>query len=189
MAKVSRKQVTDAITILLSWMGEDPKREGLASTPERVTNFFEKFFSGYSIDPKALIAKTYKEISGYHAPIILKNITLHSFCEHHMLPMIGIVHIAYIPNKRVVGISKLTQMVNALSKRLQIQENLNAQIADTIQEILKPKGVAVFIEAKHYCMILQEENTGNCTMNTSHFTGVLKTDSTLKKQIIKQLLL
>lgn len=189
MAKVTRKQALEAVTTLLNWIGEDFEHEGVKDTPSRIVDFCSNFFTGYKEDPREVLAKTYKEVSRYYEPIILKNITLHSFCEHHILPMDGKVHIAYIPDKRIVGISKLTQVVRIFSRRLQIQERLTAQITETIQEALKPKGVAVFIEAQHYCMTLQEGNSANTTMHTSHFTGVLKTDSPLKQQIIRQLLL
>jgi GTP cyclohydrolase IA len=187
--KVTRTQALEAVSTLLNWIGEDTTHEGTKNTPSRVVDCYTNFFTGYKEDPKEVLSKTFKEVSGYYEPVILKNITLHSFCEHHLLPMDGKVHIAYIPDKRIVGISKLTQVVRIFSRRLQIQERLTAQIAETIQEILKPKGVAVFIEAQHYCMILQEENTANTTVHTSHFTGLLKTDVELKQQIIKQLML
>lgn len=185
--KVTRKQAEDAVSILLNWIGEDQTHEGVRNTPSRVVDSYAKFFSGYNEDPKEVLAKTFKEIKGYNEPIILKNITLHSFCEHHLLPMDGKIHIAYIPNKRIVGISKLTKVARIFSKRLQVQERLTSQIAETIQEVLKPKGVAVFIEASHYCMILNEENTASSTMVTSHFTGVFKKNSQLRNEIMNRL--
>ncbi len=187
--KVTREQALEAVSTLLNWIGEDPTHEGVINTPARVVDAYTKFFSGYCEDPKQVLAKTFKEIKGYSEPIILKNITLHSFCEHHLLPMDGKVHVAYIPDKHIVGISKLTKVIRIFSKRLQVQERLTTQIAETIQEVLKPKGVAVFIEASHYCMILNEENTAASTMQTSHFTGVFHKEPQLKMQIIKQLML
>lgn len=187
--KVTREQALAAVTTLLDWIGEDQTNEGVKNTPARVVDAYSKFFSGYREDPKEVLAKTFKEIKGYNEPIILKNITLHSFCEHHLLPMDGKIHVAYIPDNRIVGISKLTKVVRIFSKRLQIQERLTTQIAETIQEVLQPKGVAVFIEAQHYCMILNEENTATSTIQTSHFTGIIQNNAQLKGQIIKQLLL
>jgi GTP cyclohydrolase IA len=148
----SREEAEAAIRTLLRWAGDDPAREGLVDTPARVARAYEEFFAGYEVDPVALLERTFEETDGYDEIVLLRDIRLESHCEHHMVPIIGRAHVAYLPHRRVVGISKLARVVEAYAKRLQIQEKLTAQIANTLQEVLQPKGVAVIIEAAHQCM-------------------------------------
>lgn len=148
----TRAEAEAAIRTILRWVGEDPTREGLRDTPSRVVRSYEEFFEGYSKDPRDILARTFSEVNGYDEMIVLKDIRFESYCEHHMVPIIGKAHVAYLPRMRVVGISKLARLVDAFSKRLQIQEKLTAQIADTIEEVLQPLGVAVILEAAHQCM-------------------------------------
>ncbi|WP_276968662.1 GTP cyclohydrolase I, partial [Metallibacterium scheffleri] len=148
----TRQEAEAAVRTLLRWAGDDPAREGLRDTPSRVTRAYEEFFSGYATDPVNLLARTFEEVEGYDEIVLLRNIRLESVCEHHMAPILGRAHVAYLPDKRVVGISKLARVVEAYGKRLQIQEKLTAQIANTINEALEPRGVAVIIEAAHQCM-------------------------------------
>ena len=150
--KPTREEAEGAVRTLIEWSGENPDRDGLLGTPDRVVRAYEEFFAGYNEDPQSLLAKTFENISGYDELIVLKDIRLESHCEHHIVPIIGKAHIGYLPNERVVGISKLVRLVDVFAKRMQIQEALTSQIADTIQEIIKPKGVGVVIEASHQCM-------------------------------------
>src|ERR1041384_6939461 len=148
-ATPSRAQAEEAIRTLLRWAGDDPTREGLIDTPARVARAYEEFFAGYEVDPVALLERTFEETDGYDEIVLLRDIRLESHCEHHMVPILGRAHVAYLPHRRVVGISKLARVVEAYAKRLQIQEKLTAQIANTVQDVLQPKGVAVIIEAAH----------------------------------------
>src|SRR5258708_261843 len=152
MNKPTREQAEKAIETLLRWAGDDPSREGLADTPARVAKAFEEWFSGYGQDPEEYLTRPFEEIEGYDDMVILRDIRFESHCEHHLAPIIGRVHVGYLPTRRVVGISKLARVVDAYAKRLQVQEKMNAQIANTIQKVLQPKGVAVVIEAAHQCM-------------------------------------
>ena len=150
--KPSRKEAEEAVRTLIKWAGEDVKREGLIDTPKRVVNAYTDWFSGYEEDPKELLKRTFSETGGYDEVIMLKDIRIESHCEHHIAPFIGNAHVAYLPNKRVVGISKLARITNIFAKRMQVQEKLTSQIATCIQECLKPRGVAVVVEAQHECM-------------------------------------
>src|SRR3954447_10686047 len=151
-APPTREEAEAAVRTLLRWAGDDPAREGLVDTPARVARAYEEFFAGYDIDPVALLERTFEETDGYDEIVLLRDIRLESHCEHHMVPIIGRAHVAYLPHRRVVGISKLARVVEAYAKRLQIQEKLTAQIANTLQQVLEPRGVAVVIEAAHQCM-------------------------------------
>ena len=151
--KPSRKQAEEAVKILIKWAGDNPEREGLLETPKRVVNSYKEFFSGYDSKPEQILSKTFDEVEGYDEMVIVRDIAIESHCEHHMVPFIGIAHIGYIPNKRIVGISKLARIADVFAKRLQTQEIMTAQIADTINEVLKPKGVAVVIDAQHQLLL------------------------------------
>ena len=174
--KPTREEAMAAVKTMLAWAGDDPNREGLLDTPKRVINSYEEFFSGYAMDPYEILNKTFEEIAGYDEMIIIKDIQLESTCEHHMAPILGKAHVAYIPNKRVVGISKLARIVDVYGKRLQTQETMTAQIADTIQRVLDPKGVAVVIDAAHQCMTTRGVHKENSTTITSRMLGIFRTD-------------
>ena len=174
--KPTREEAMAAVRTMLAWTGDDPNREGLLDTPKRVVNSYEEFFSGYAMDPYEILNKTFEEIAGYDEMIIIKDIQLESTCEHHMAPILGKAHVAYIPNKRVVGISKLARIVDVYGKRLQTQETMTAQIADTIQRVLDPKGVAVVIDAAHQCMTTRGVHKENSTTITSRMLGIFRTD-------------
>lgn len=174
--KPTREEAMAAVRTMLAWAGDNPNREGLLDTPKRVINSYEEFFSGYAMDPYEILNKTFEEIAGYDEMIIIKDIQLESTCEHHMAPILGKAHVAYIPNKRVVGISKLARIVDVYGKRLQTQETMTAQIADTIQRVLDPKGVAVVIDAAHQCMTTRGVHKENSTTITSRMLGIFRTD-------------
>jgi len=167
----TREEAEAAVRTLLRWAGDDPTREGLLDTPARVVRAYEEFFSGYEIDPIALLERTFEETDGYDEIVLLRDIRLESHCEHHMVPIIGRAHVAYLPHHRVVGISKLARVVDAYARRLQIQEKLTAQIANTIQQVLEPRGVAVVIEAAHQCMTTRGIHKPGVTMVTSRMLG------------------
>ena len=174
VAQPTREEAEEAVRTLLRWAGDDPTREGLLDTPARVVRSYEEFFSGYAIDPVALLERTFEETDGYDEIVLLRDIRLESHCEHHMVPIIGRAHVAYLPHRRVVGISKLARVVEAYAKRLQIQEKLTAQIANTIQQVLQPLGVAVVIEASHQCMSTRGVLQADSTMVTSRLLGVFR---------------
>src|SRR5437016_3330264 len=172
----SREEALDAVRTLLRWAGDDPDREGLVGTPDRVVRSYEEFFSGYDEDPVALLQRTFEETDGYDEIVMLKDIRFESHCEHHIAPIIGKVHIAYLPSNRVVGISKLARLVEVYAKRLQIQEKMTAQIANTLDEVLQPKGVAVVIEAAHQCMTTRGGQKPGRSTVTARTVGVFRTD-------------
>mgnify|MGYP001283156405 CR=1 FL=1 len=174
--KPSKEEAMDAVKTLLAWAGDDPAREGLLETPKRVVKAYEEFFAGYDMDPDEILNKTFEEVAGYDEMVIIKDVQLESMCEHHMAPIIGKAHVAYIPNKRVVGISKLARIVDVYGKRLQTQETMTAQIADSIQRVLDPKGVAVVIDAAHQCMTTRGVHKTESTTITSRMLGVFRTD-------------
>jgi len=180
----SRKEAEAAVRTLLEWAGDDPTREGLVDTPARVARAYEEFFSGYAIDPEAYLRRTFEEIEGYDQMVLLRDIRIESFCEHHMAPIIGIAHVAYIPNHRVVGISKLARVVEAFSKRLQIQEKLTVQIANTINDVLEPMGVAVVIEASHQCMTTRGVHKNGVSMVTSHMLGTFRSEARTRTELM-----
>jgi GTP cyclohydrolase IA len=180
----SREETEAAIRTLLRWAGDDPAREGLVDTPARVARAYEEFFSGYAIDPVALLERTFEETDGYDEIVLLRDIRLESHCEHHMVPIIGRAHVAYLPHRRVVGISKLARVVEAYARRLQIQEKLTAQIANTIQQVLEPRGVAVLIEAAHQCMTTRGVHKPGVTMVTSRMLGAFRDDPTTRREVL-----
>ena len=174
--KVSEKEVEEAFVKIIRWIGEDPSREGLASTPKRLVKAFKEYFKGYNEDPKKILEKTFGDVQGYDDMVIQKNISIQSHCEHHLAPIIGVAHVAYIPNSRVVGLSKLARVVEVFSKRLQTQERLTMQIANTLMEALNAKGVAVSIEATHQCMTMRGIKKEQATTVTNYYLGKFKED-------------
>ena len=176
---ISREEAEKAVETLIKWAGDDPSREGLRETPKRVVNAFNEFFSGYNESPESFLSKTFEDVQGYEDIVMLKDISFHSHCEHHMVPIIGKVHLAYIPTKKVVGISKLARVVDIFAKRLQTQETMTQQIANCIEKSLKPKGVAVNIEALHQCMTTRGVQKPNVSTITSCFLGEFKTDKSI----------
>ncbi|WP_291298668.1 GTP cyclohydrolase I FolE [Elioraea sp.] len=180
----SRAEAEAAMRTLLLWAGDDPDREGLVDTPARVVRAYEEFFSGYETDPVEMLARTFEETDGYDEMVLLRDIRLESHCEHHVVPIIGRVHVAYLPHKRVVGISKLARVVETYAKRLQIQEKLTAQIANTINEVLQPKGVAVVIEAAHQCMTTRGIHKPGVSMVTSRMLGAFRDDATTRREFL-----
>jgi GTP cyclohydrolase I len=180
----TREEAEAAVRTLLRWAGDDPNREGLLDTPARVARAYEEFFSGYEIDPVALLERTFEETDGYDEIVLLRDIRLESHCEHHMVPIIGRAHVAYLPHHRVVGISKLARVVDAYARRLQIQEKLTAQIANTIQQVLEPRGVAVVIEAAHQCMTTRGIHKPGVTMVTSRMLGAFRDDPTTRREVL-----
>lgn len=180
----SREEAEAAVRTLLRWAGDDPNREGLVDTPSRVVRAYEEFFEGYTVDPVNLLERTFEETDGYDEIVLLRDIRLESHCEHHVVPIIGRAHVAYLPHRRVVGISKLARVVEAYAKRLQIQEKLTAQIANTIQDVLQPKGVAVVIEAAHQCMTTRGVNKPGVTMVTSRMLGAFRDDPATRRELL-----
>ena len=180
----TREEAEAAVRTLLRWAGDDPTREGLIDTPGRVARAYEEFFAGYAIDPVALLERTFEETDGYDEIVLLRDIRLESHCEHHMVPIIGRAHVAYLPHRRVVGISKLARVVDAYARRLQIQEKLTAQIANTIQQVLEPRGVAVVIEADHQCMTTRGTHKPGVTMVTSRMLGAFRDDPTTRREVL-----
>ena len=173
-ARPSRAEAEAAVRTLLRWAGDNPNREGLIDTPARVVRSYEEFFSGYDEDPRDVLTRTFEEVEGYDDIVMLRDIALESHCEHHMVPIIGKAHIAYLPNQRVVGISKLARVIEIFAKRLQTQETMTAQIARTIQEVLEPKGVAILIDAKHFCMTTRGVHKPDVSTITTCFTGLFQ---------------
>ena len=180
----SRDDAEAAIETLLRWAGDDPQREGLRDTPARVARAFEDWFSGYNEDPEEYLKRTFEEVEGYDEMIVLRDIRFESHCEHHLAPIIGKAHVAYLPTNRVVGISKLARVVEAYARRLQVQEKMNAQIANTIQKILEPKGVAVVIEAQHQCMTTRGVHKPGVTMVTSTMLGAFRKDPMTRREFL-----
>jgi GTP cyclohydrolase IA len=185
--KPTREQAEAAVRTLLRWAGDDPDREGLRDTPSRVARAYQEFFVGYDTDPVAVLERTFEETDGYDEIVLLRDIRLESTCEHHMAPIIGRVHVAYLPHRRVVGISKLARVVDAYAKRLQIQEKLTAQIANTIQEVLEPRGVAVVIEAAHQCMTTRGVHKPGVTMVTSRMLGAFRDDPATRRELLSMI--
>jgi GTP cyclohydrolase I len=180
----TREEAEAAVRTLLRWTGDDPEREGLVDTPARVVRAYEEFFEGYAVDPVALLERTFEETDGYDEIVLLRNIRLESYCEHHMVPILGRAHVAYLPGRRVVGICKLARVVEAYAKRLQIQEKLTAQIANTIEEVLQPKGVAVVIEAEHQCMSTRGVHQTGVAMVTSRMLGAFRDDANTRRELM-----
>ncbi len=182
--KPTRAEAENAIRTLIRWAGDDPAREGLIDTPKRVAKAYEEFFAGYEADPVEILQRTFEETDGYDEIVVLKDIRLESHCEHHMVPIIGVAHVAYLPHRRVVGISKLARVVEAYAKRLQIQEKMTAQVANAINDVLEPKGVAVVIEAAHQCMTTRGVNKPGVTMVTSRMLGAFRDDPTTRREFL-----
>ena len=183
--KVSDKEAEDAFRTILAWMGEDPNREGLLETPKRVTKAFKEYFKGYHEDPRIVLDKTFGDVDGYDDMVVQKNISVQSHCEHHMAPIIGKAHVAYIPKDRVVGLSKLARVVEVFSKRLQTQERLTMQVAKTIMESLDAKGVAVTIDSTHQCMTMRGIKKENATTVTNYYLGLFKEDLSFQNRYLR----
>ena len=182
--KPSQDEAIEAVKTLIRWAGDNPQREGLSETPKRVIKSYKDFFSGYELDPREILSKKFKEVDGYDEMIILKNIRLESHCEHHMVPFIGTAHVGYLPKKKIVGLSKLARLVEVFAKRLQIQEKLTAQIANTIDEVLQPRGVGVIIEASHLCVATRGIHKPDTRMVTSRMLGSFRNDQATRKEFL-----
>jgi len=183
--EISDEKVEEAIKTIIEWIGENPEREGLRSTPKRVVKAYKEYFQGYDLDPAEYLTKTFNEVEGYDDMIIEKDISIRSHCEHHMAPIIGVAHVAYIPSKKVVGLSKLARVVEAFSKRLQTQERLTMQIAKTVMDVLQPRGVAVTIDAVHQCMTNRGIKKENTTTITNYFLGAFKDDLSFQNRYLR----
>jgi GTP cyclohydrolase I len=184
VARPTREEAEEAVRTLIRWAGDNPDREGLLGTPDRVVRSYEEFFAGYQDDPAEILQRTFEEVEGYDEVVMLRDIRLESYCEHHMVPIIGKVHIGYLPDKRVVGISKLARLVDAYAKRLQIQEKLTAQIAATVQDVLQPRGVAVVIEASHQCMTTRGVHKSGVDMVTSRMLGAFRDNGETRREFL-----
>ncbi len=182
--KPGREQAEDAVRTLLAWAGDDPAREGLIDTPKRVAKAFEEWFAGYAEDPEVYLARTFEEVEGYDEMITLRDIRFESHCEHHLAPIIGKAHVAYLPTNKVVGISKLARVVDTYAKRLQVQEKMTAQIANSIQTVLQPKGVAVVIEAAHQCMTTRGVHKAGVSMVTSTMLGEFRRNPLTRREFL-----
>ena len=182
---ISDEKAEEAIRTIIQWIGEDAEREGLLSTPKRVVKAFKEYFSGYHQDPNKFLSKTFTEVEGYDDMVIEKNISIQSHCEHHMAPIVGVAHVAYIPSNKVVGLSKLARVVEVFSKRLQTQERLTTQIANTIMNVLQPRGVAVTIDAAHQCMTNRGVKKENTTTVTNYFLGAFKDDLSYQNRYLR----
>lgn len=185
MAKRTQAEAEAAVRVLIEWAGDDPDREGLLDTPSRVALSYRELFAGYDADPKSYLERTFEEAGGYDELVVLRDIPVVSFCEHHMLPVIGHAHVGYLPENRVVGISKLARVVHGFGRRLQIQEKLTTDIADAIQSILRPKGVGVVIQAEHSCMTLRGVNTIGSKLTTSRLLGVVRDDPRTREEFLR----
>ena len=180
----SREQAMEAVKTLLAYTGDDPSREGLVDTPKRVIKAYDEFFAGYKEDPVEVLSRTFEQVEGYDEMVIVKGIRVESHCEHHMVPIIGVAHVGYIPNKKVVGISKLARMVDLFGKRLQTQETMTAQIADTIEKVLNPKGVAVVIDAAHMCMTTRGIHKTETSTVTSRMLGTFRKNANTRAEFM-----
>ncbi|MCY3830062.1 MAG: GTP cyclohydrolase I FolE [Rhodospirillaceae bacterium] len=183
-SRPSRREAEAAVRTLLRWTGDDPDREGLLETPARVVRAYEEFFSGYAVDPVDFLSRTFSETEGYDEIVVLRDIRVESHCEHHMVPIVGKAHVGYLPKNRVVGISKIARLVDAYARRLQIQEKLTAQIANTMQEVLDPRGVAVVIEASHQCMTTRGVHKSGAGMVTSRMLGAFRDDPATRREFL-----
>lgn len=180
-------QAEEAVRTLIRWTGDDPGREGLLETPKRVVKAYEEFFRGYDINPADILNKTFEDVEGYDEMIVLRDITFESYCEHHMVPFTGKAHIAYIPTHRIIGLSKLARLVDVYAKRLQVQEKLTAQIAFSLNDVLKPRGVAVVVEATHMCMTTRGVNKPGTVMQTSKLLGLFRSDHRTRQEFFSLL--
>ena len=187
LERPSRKEAEDAVHTLLRWAGEDPSREGLTDTPKRVAQAYEDWFSGYREDPVQYLERTFEEVDGYDEMIVLRDISFESHCEHHMAPIIGKAHVGYLPNNKVVGISKLARVVEAFARRFQVQEKMTAQIANCIQDVLKPKGVGVVIDATHQCMTTRGIHKSDVSMLTSQMLGSFRKDARTRDEFLRMI--
>lgn len=183
----TREEAEAAVATLLRWAGEDPEREGLIDTPRRVALAYQDWFSGYDVDPVRFLARTFEEVEGYDEMIVLRDITFESHCEHHMAPIIGKAHVGYLPNNKIVGISKLARVVDTFARRLQVQEKMTAQIAQCIQEVLKPKGVGVVIDAVHQCMTTRGIHKSGVSMVTSQMLGAFRKDARTRAEFLRMI--
>ncbi len=183
----SRQDAEEAVRTLLRWAGDDPSREGLIGTPDRVVRSYGEFFSGYTMNPAEILARTFEEVEGYDEIVALRDIRFESHCEHHMAPIIGTVHLAYLPDNRVVGISKLARVVEAYAKRFTIQEKMTSQIANAINDVLHPKGVAVLVQASHQCMTTRGVNKPGVSMVTSMMMGAFRSDFRTRMEFLSQI--
>lgn len=184
-AFITSEQAQDAVKTLLTYVGEDPNREGLLQTPKRVIRAFEEYCSGYKENPEDILNTYFEEVCGYEQPVILRDIPFYSHCEHHLAPIHGIATVSYLPEKKVVGISKLARVVESFARRLQIQEKMTAQIAECIQNSLSPKGVAVYIKAIHHCMLGRGVNINGASLVTTHYTGIYRQDELMRKDFLR----
>ena len=182
---VSQTEAEAAVRTLLRWAGDDPEREGLLDTPARVARSYRELFAGYEVDPRDYLERTFEEVGGYDELVVLKDIRFVSFCEHHMLRVVGRAHVGYLPTDRVVGISKLARVVHGFARRLQIQEKMTSEIANAIQEVLRPQGVGVVIEAEHSCMTLRGVNTAGASLSTSCLMGVVRDDARTREEFLR----
>jgi GTP cyclohydrolase IA len=185
MSKPSQADAEAAVRTLIEWAGDDPNREGLIETPARVARSYRELFQGYETDPREYLERTFEEVGGYDELVVLRDIRVVSFCEHHMLPVTGKAHVGYLPSDRVVGISKLARVVQGFGRRLQIQEKMTADIARAIQDILKPKGVGVVVEAEHSCMTLRGVNQPGTRLTTSHLVGIVRDDPRTREEFLR----
>jgi GTP cyclohydrolase I len=184
LTRPSRDEAEAAVRTLIRWTGDDPDREGLRGTPERVVRAYEEWFEGYNVDPVELLQRTFSETDGYDEMVVLRDIRFESYCEHHIAPIIGKVHIAYLPDRRVIGISKLARLVDVFAKRLQIQEKMTAQVANTLRDVLLPKGVAVVIEAQHQCMTTRGVHKSGVSMVTSRMLGAFRDNAATRREFL-----
>jgi GTP cyclohydrolase I len=187
MERPSEAEVKDAVRTLLAWAGDDPEREGLRGTPDRVMRSYREFFNGYGQDPVALLSRTFSEVENYDEMVVLRDIAMESHCEHHMVPIVGVAHIGYLPDRRVVGISKLARVLDVYAKRLQIQEKLTRQVAECIQHVLEPRGVAVVIEAAHECMTTRGVHKTGVKMVTSCLLGAFRDDPSTRREFLSMI--
>lgn len=181
------EQAEAAVRTLIEWAGDDPDREGLLDTPKRVVNAFSEYFEGYDVDPDDVLKRTFGETNGYDEIVVLRDVNFHSHCEHHIAPIVGRVHIGYLPDKRVVGISKLARVVDVFTRRLQIQEKLTSEIADTIARVMQPRGVGVVVEAEHHCMTTRGVQKAGVMMVTSRMLGTFRTDAKTRREFLSMI--
>lgn len=186
-ARPTREQAEEAVRTLLRWAGDDPAREGLLGTPDRVVRAYEEWFAGYNDDPVSILERTFEETEGYDEMVVLRDIRFESFCEHHVAPIIGVAHCAYLPNKRVVGISKIARVIELYAKRLQIQEKLTSQVANAIQDVLRPRGVAVVVRATHQCMTTRGIRKSGVSMVTSRMLGAFRNNESTRREFLSMI--
>jgi GTP cyclohydrolase IA len=182
---VSQSDAEAAVRTLIRWAGDNPEREGLLDTPARVARSYRELFAGYEVDPRAYLERTFEEVGGYNQLVVLKDIRFVSFCEHHMLPVVGVAHVGYLPTDRVVGISKLARVVRGYARRLQIQEKMTSEIATAIEEVLRPQGVGVVIEAEHSCMTMRGVDAPGASLTTSALLGVVRDDARTREEFLR----